>query len=866
MIPKKEIFAELKNILEFCGEPDQFDDHPWTKCLSVRQFILENPEFENQDPGYRLLSALHGLFQEMQPSTPPRRGKRLDTTWGQFGILAALYFAPFKHGLVRPDSLRDAWGRIDQVIPLYVFGKSLDEVPEAALTPFRLVSDENEVAPTSTISGWHVGGLEKLGQSFIDREKLLVAQLREPSVVLHPQPEAPDVEITEAKSQPESKRPSIFGVGLDFYRRVSRWFWLTLGLGLLLFMGWRTYHLAGSYRAFRQDVSQLQAVVSGGELSLEALDEIGLLLKVARADALALQSQVAPFFWTGRLMGWLPVYGGDLSSANDLLGLAAGLLIAGDEGFQAAEPLLASLPTEDQSLSISAVLEMLVMAQPRFKLAESALADALAYRAKIDVERLSPKTRPLLEQIDPYLPLFQDGMDLLNAIPKIMGAAEFGPQTYLIILQNEDELRATGGFITAVATVTIDQGEIIAFKVEDSYAADDLSKIYPRAPWQVQEYMVLGYLLLRDSNWSPDFRVSARWMEHLYAYYSAHSVDGVIAIDQEVIRSLLAVVGPLEIEGAPDPITAKNVVTFMRSSKDQFGDGSAQRKAFMGLLAMALLEKIQAGTDVSWQALGRVIIRALDERHIQVQMDEPAIAALLAARGWDGAVKPGQGDFLMVVDSNLGFNKVNAAAQTEIEYQVDISKPVAPSARLTLVHRNPTKGDAPCLPGPNQVDRDYVELIARCYWDYVRVYTLADTNLLAASPHYTPRNWMLAGRAVPRRVDILDNTGVVEENPEGIQTYGTLLVVPQSEERQTRFDFELPPGVVTAEAEGTWRYQLYVRKQAGTLKVPLMLQVRLPKGAEILSAVPEGVFQDGVWQADVTLRTDIEFTLIWRVP
>jgi hypothetical protein len=867
----KAIIQELKVILESSNLPLQLDDHPWAKSLLVRQFVDDNPSIQAHDPGRQLLSTITAIFCEMMPSVPPRRGKRLDTDWGQFGILAALYFAPYKFGTPRPTKLRDAWGRIDQVIPLYVFGKPAFEVPPVELDPYKLVSDENEVAPTSTISDWHVKGLEKLAQIIIEREELLSVERGEPSVFFDP---IQGVDISEkADLGPTSKifEQARFLKWIELYRHHKRGLWTALIIILVLLLGWKAVRIYTLAREVKKDVDQLQAVVSLDaspidNLSLDSLIDVGPLLSSARIDVLTLQSELAPFIWVGKLVAWMPIYGGDAAAAGDLLDLASGLLIAGDEGFQAAEPLLSNVEAGEDRPTIPEILDVLVAAQPRIAIAQEAIQDALAARAAIDSERLSPITRPLLEKIDPFLPLLKDGVDALGVIPVIMGTPEYGPQTYLILIQNEDEIRATGGFITAVASVTVDQGQIIGFKAEDSYAVDDFSRMYPSPPWQYQQYMYIGYLLLRDSNWSPDFPTSATWAEHLYAYYSAHSVDGVIAIDQEVIRLMLTVLPPLEIVGLAEPVNANNVFDLMQNYKDQFRDDDPERKGFMGLMASALLERIQGSSDFSWQALGAAIIQGLNEKHIQVQMDDPILTNLLSSRGWDGAVHPGEADFLMVVDTNMGYNKANAMVTTEFSYEVSLSDMETPVGHLTVTHTNHSPGNDPCVPGPNDVDLDYIETAERCYWNYLRVYTLTGTKLLDAIPHAIPGEWLVTGYDVPARVDVLDNNGIVPENPAGVQAYGTLVVIPRSEQRQTSFDFALVPDAIQTAGANTWVYQLRIQKQAGTINIPLALRIHLPKGAQVVSSNPSGMFRDGTWQADLALRTDLEIFLMWQMP
>ena len=50
----------------------------------------------------------------------------------------------------------------------------------------------------------------------------------------------------------------------------------------------------------------------------------------------------------------------------------------------------------------------------------------------------------------------RDGLELAQALPSLLGADK--PAEYLLLAQNPDELRATGGFIGAVGVLTLDQG------------------------------------------------------------------------------------------------------------------------------------------------------------------------------------------------------------------------------------------------------------------------------------------------------------------------------------------------------------------------------------------------------------------------
>src|SRR5689334_16794116 len=130
MAPNQSEAEILRDILEKFRDPAGLDCHPWVSRLFVKDALERHQQLRKERPGQQLITALCELFSRTMPSTPPRRGKRLDSHWGEFGILAARYFAPLQFGTPVPNTLRDAWGRIDSAILYSVYGK-----PAEALSP-----------------------------------------------------------------------------------------------------------------------------------------------------------------------------------------------------------------------------------------------------------------------------------------------------------------------------------------------------------------------------------------------------------------------------------------------------------------------------------------------------------------------------------------------------------------------------------------------------------------------------------------------------------------------------------------------------------------------------------------------------------
>ncbi len=825
----------LKGVLEDLRDLQALDSHPWT----TRKLTVD-PMLASQASGRRLVQVLIHLFREMKPPMPPRRGKRLDTRWGEFGLLAAYYFAPIVFGVQKPSSLREAWLSIDRAILLFVFGS--EDVSEEDRVRYRLIGDEPSIASDSTISDWHRKGLERFAELINQEEKRLENQ---PVTTLH-----------------RSQWKLISSI-------VALLVLVLLSLGAL--KGWGIYQRAV---AIKQKVETLEKYLSPLPKT-DQIREIAPLLHDLRNEVEGLQVEVSPYFGLTSYLGWVPTYGGDLEQSPDLIEMAAQITAAADEGVQALLPSLEIALQKDQAVDVLAILQDLQTAEPKLLSAQIALAQAQAARDRIDSERLSPYVKKLLEtRLDPLLnsiagkqfPM-EDALALIHSTPRLLGVGKVGPQTYLLLIQNEDELRPTGGYMTAVGSVVIKDGKLLSITIESSENVDDLTKPYPNAPWQLDDYMMAEILMLRDANWFTDFPTSAEWAEYLYSYSRAYSVDGVIAINQHVVVEILNALGPVRVEGVSYEITSQNVLSYMRSAKEARPPGVTgvwDRKQFIGRLAKPLLEKILNARGSTLSLLAPSLLQLLDERHILLQFDDPEAADLLARRAWDGAVRPVEkSDFLMVVDSNIGFNKSNALLETAISYEVDLSIPASPQGILTVSYENKSQGNLSCETSRLDslgIDMSEAYTMDACHFTYLRIYKATGSQLRDANPQAIPAEQTLRDIIVPARVDQLKDDGIP-----GVQAFGTLVVIPQKSRVDTFFDFNLPRMVVQQNTTNRISaYHLIVQKQPGTTAIPVTFILHLPDGAEMIDP-PTGFRQEqGYWIYTTNLQRDIILEILFR--
>ncbi len=647
-------------------------------------------------------------------------------------------------------------------------------------------------------------------------------------------------------------------------QRFIRWLPFIILIAILVIVGIKGWRIYQKGLIVYEDVDTLRALARTPVNEMD-LERVASTMTSLQGSLNGFTQEVKPLLWLTSRLDWVPTYGGDLSNASRLIELAERLVDASVSSLQAGLPILEELNSPDTALDPAGYTELLIKAQPQLLTARAEFDQALEARNRIQIDELSPRLRGLVaDDLDPLMTLMDDGLSLSTTLPVVLGADGNGSKSYLLLVQNEDELRPTGGFITTVGKLTVQDGQILSLDFEGVDNEEDWSKPFPVAPWPLQEYMNARVLILRDSNWFTDFPTSASWAEYLYTYNHPEPLDGVIAFDQQFLVLLLRALGPLNVDGAPYPVTSDNVIEFMRSAKEPPADETSldgwYRKEFIGDIADAILEELMGGQQNDWRGLVVMLIQALEERHLLLQFDDPMLGSLLVKHDWDNAVRPFEGDFLMTTDSNIGFNKTNALMDVSLYYSIDLTDLSIPTASLVITHINNSSKDVQCIHFDEQAPEDYYYPMNRCYWNYLRVYKQAGVELLNASPHDIPAEWILLETDVPARVDFLD------EEIENIQGFGTLLVVPGGQSLNTGFDFALPASVVLREdGSNTFTYRLKVQKQPGTLANPLLIRVRLPNRAQVETVNMDAVIQDDDLLMETVLRTDVYLEVVFHV-
>lgn len=294
---------------------------------------------------------------------------------------------------------------------------------------------------------------------------------------------------------------------------------------------------------------------------------------------------------------------------------------------------------------------------------------------------------------------------VIEQIPYVAGA-NGETKKYLILFQNDNELRPTGGFLTAYAIINVTDGKVEAEQSGDIYDLDQRFNEQVPIPEKLGRYLTTEqYWHLRDMNISPDFKSS---METFFANYQqvpgepAEEIDGIIAVDTEFLTNLLTVLGPVEVPGygtfsaetdercdCPQIIyVLSEIITrptpFIREN----------RKGILGPLMRAILTKAYAAPQQQWPELFRAGFMGIQNRHAQFYfMNQETQQAAEAAEA-AGRLEPiDNSDFLAIINANLGGAKSNLYTDYEVEQTVSAPENGYINKTVEITYRNNREAD-----------------------------------------------------------------------------------------------------------------------------------------------------------------------------
>ncbi len=404
---------------------------------------------------------------------------------------------------------------------------------------------------------------------------------------------------------------------------------------------------------------------------------------------------------------------------------------------------------------------------------------------------------------------------------------------FLVLLQNEMEIRPTGGFIGSVGFLSLEDGQFLDFTVRDVYSLDGQLKGHVEPPEELKKYLGEPGWYLRDANWEPDFLESVEDINWFLEKEMGKKVDGVIGMNLAVAEKIVEVLEKVYIPDYEEEITVDNLYEQAELySENKFFPGSSQKATFLGMLGNVLLEEIKLLGPDKYFELGGALLEALEEGELMIGMNGAEEAErILSDLGWNGQlerVSCGKKEncvvnYLHINEANVGINKANYFLKRSVEQVVDISSDEFSSV-LKISYENTARTSA---------------WPAGDYKAYVRVYV----------PRKAELDWIMVDE---ERIKSDDLTEKIKGDKKEI---GFLLTVPILEKRKVELKYSLGFDQV----DDNLSFIYYLQKQAGWRdKTPFSLLVSLPEGWNPLQVYPEAVLVSGKLLYSDQIKKDLK--------
>jgi hypothetical protein len=515
------------------------------------------------------------------------------------------------------------------------------------------------------------------------------------------------------------------------------------------------------------------------------------------------------------------------SSANldtmlQILDAAQYLTEAANNMLAGAKPavffLTSGEPEETVATQISSgqrVVELLGLGRGRFDTATTQLDHAQAIVDGLSMNRVSPSLvvtvdglRQFLDQLRNIDKMLIDSPDLLTAA---LGLDD--TQTYLVLAQNSDELRPSGGYISTYGWMTVRNGRIVNYDYYPSTSTSphppslNLASDVPVPTWW---YSVSSSIYAAwDGSWYADFPSTAAMSAWYYdnGDNPQSPVDGVIAIDLAGFEYILKGLGSVTVEDYGVQVTSADFRDKIYAIRAEHS-ADLEHKKFLAALYRQILLDWQSADQPTMLDIRGGLLQALQEKHIMIYFTDQNLNTALNVLGWSGQQKSGlQNDYLMAAEANLG-NKANRSVNRQLTYDVEIQPDGTLKNHLAVAY-------------------DYSARVAE-----------ADP---AVRPQHGTMNYnSLLQVFVPANSQLVDTNNLnVQPTVASTDTH-TIFVsrigVEYNQSERYQFIYDTPDLI---EQIGPYRrYKLVLQKQPGMLGEFVNVQITLPKGAHAISTSP----------------------------
>ncbi len=277
--------------------------------------------------------------------------------------------------------------------------------------------------------------------------------------------------------------------------------------------------------------------------------------------------------------------------------------------------------------------------------------------------------------------ILSETIDLLEKVNIFLGAES--DKRYLLVFENNREMRASGGFIGSYALIDLSRGRLKNVEIPEGGSYDTEGGLLKRVISPEPLWLVNPLWHFWDANWWPDWKISAKKLSWFYEKSGGPSVDGVIAFTPTVLEEVLEILGPIDMtEECGLLINSQNLWESLRAiiekEKNEETDVSYEiaekkPKKIIGELFSAIISELPSRLDKNKTVdLLLSVVKSFEGKQILLYFNDGKLQAEAEENNFAGRIKNTDKDYLMVVNTNIAGGKSDGKIKEEITHSAEI--------------------------------------------------------------------------------------------------------------------------------------------------------------------------------------------------
>ncbi len=491
-------------------------------------------------------------------------------------------------------------------------------------------------------------------------------------------------------------------------------------------------------------------------------------------------------------------------------------------------------PSFDVATKVDLLAAYASQALPHARLASAALRDVDPELIPADV---GDNADLLLSTAPKLVASLEEFVRFAHVLTVLLGHEQ--QMRYLVLFQNNTELRPTGGFVGSFAQLDVDGGNIVDMNVPGGGTYDLQGQLtaFVAAPGPLQ--LLKARWELQDANWFPDFPTSARKFQWFYGQAGGPTTDGVISVNATFVADLLAILGPVDLPGYDRTFTAENFIFELQKIVElEYDKKENAPKAVVGQLAPILLERLTEADTPTLLAVLEKMGEGLRNKDIMLFFNDNDLQATVQSLGWTGEIKETSGDYLLVANTNIGGGKTDGIIDQNVDLKIAVADDgsIEHTLTVTKTHRGMKNT---VFTGVNNVD-------------YLRVYVPQGSEFVSAKGFEIPDEELFETPEVPLNLDedlALEMRNVRKDNATGTDiwdeagktVFGNWMQTAPGETQVVVITYRTPLSLAAEQptlaqsaagrlglSTNTEPYSIFVQKQPGVISRNTHVELTLP--------------------------------------